>query len=276
MSETRKRTWANVNRWLKDYRPSWQTVGFVAVAAVTGGVASALALKGALALNALLTAQTAIKTAMMTNALSVPITTIGTVGGGAAGLGLRRQQAQASQSSSSTSVAPIATEATWTDESHPPTAESFLSESLPEVMPVTVELQPVVAQPVMLDSIVPAMVDPDQVETPQFDISQMLPVADLVVIDLVATDVVTTSVDDLSLSALILDRFEMIEGFVPAYVYKMNRAGILTYQDLAAQSPAALCALLDDDDSNETICARWIQRAQGKVHDQSLSPGLLA
>ena len=48
-----------------------------------------------------------------------------------------------------------------------------------------------------------------------------------------------------STAIIVLDRLEHIDGIVPSLAHRLNQAGILTYTDLATQSPKRLRAILD-------------------------------
>ena len=45
---------------------------------------------------------------------------------------------------------------------------------------------------------------------------------------------------------IVMDRLDRIEGITPDIAHGLNRAGILTYADLAALSPERLCAIVQD------------------------------
>ena len=45
-------------------------------------------------------------------------------------------------------------------------------------------------------------------------------------------------------AAIVLERLERIQGITPALAYRLNRAGLLRYVDLAGQSPARLQAIV--------------------------------
>ena len=48
-----------------------------------------------------------------------------------------------------------------------------------------------------------------------------------------------------STAIIVMDRLEHIDGIVPSLARRLNQAGILTYTDLATQSPERLRAILD-------------------------------
>ncbi len=60
---------------------------------------------------------------------------------------------------------------------------------------------------------------------------------------------------------IILDRLEDISGITPRFAYRLNQAGILTYADLASQSPERLQDLVASDE--EVIPAHdWMAQAR--------------
>ncbi|MEZ4868182.1 MAG: helix-hairpin-helix domain-containing protein [Caldilineaceae bacterium] len=73
---------------------------------------------------------------------------------------------------------------------------------------------------------------------------------------------VTAATEEAS-TTLQFDRLEAISGITPALAARLNQAGILTYTDLAGQTPAKLQALLGTEPSiPERTLADWIVAAR--------------
>ena len=61
---------------------------------------------------------------------------------------------------------------------------------------------------------------------------------------------------------IMMDRFEHIEGIEPVFARRLNQAGILTYADLAAQSPGHVQALVLPDEPQDLQVRDWIAQAR--------------
>lgn len=75
-----------------------------------------------------------------------------------------------------------------------------------------------------------------------------------------------TAVDPMAV--IVMDRLDRIAGITPEIARCLNQAGILTYADLAAQTPEHLYAILNPKSSHEAQAIRstdvrdWMTQAQ--------------
>lgn len=70
-----------------------------------------------------------------------------------------------------------------------------------------------------------------------------------------------TMAEDLS-TVIVLDRLESIQGITPAIARLLNQAGILTYADLAGQTPEHLRDLVTSAEPEDRPVQDWIAHAR--------------
>ena len=77
-----------------------------------------------------------------------------------------------------------------------------------------------------------------------------------------------------STTVIVMDRLEHIDGIVPSLARRLNQAGILTYTDLAAQSPKRIRAIIESAPLPQSDSVREINVEAWQMQARALADRL--